>query len=97
MLVVLLVALLVFGPHRLPEIARNLGKAMRAFQQESQKATAIFREAVDEIDRSQRTSVPPVPSPTPGAGVVDRPDGEQSSPQDLAKELAPGAREHEDT
>ncbi|HEX9774180.1 MAG TPA: twin-arginine translocase TatA/TatE family subunit [Actinomycetota bacterium] len=48
LLMVLAVALLVFGPKRLPEIARNLGKAWRTFQVESQKATAVLREGLEE-------------------------------------------------
>ncbi|MFA5890452.1 MAG: twin-arginine translocase TatA/TatE family subunit [Actinomycetota bacterium] len=96
MFVVLLIALLVFGPQRLPEIARNLGKAVRAFQQESQKATAIFRDAVDEVDRSQRAAASP-PGPASGSGVIDIPASGGSAPQSPVAELAPGAREHEDT
>ena len=32
LLVILVVALLVIGPRRLPEVARGLGEAVRAFQ-----------------------------------------------------------------
>ena len=33
LLVILVIALLVIGPRRLPEVARGLGEAIRAFQE----------------------------------------------------------------
>lgn len=41
-------ALIVVGPKRLPEIARNLGKAWRTFQSESAKAREMFRDVIDD-------------------------------------------------
>ncbi|MDG2989765.1 TatA/E family twin arginine-targeting protein translocase [Candidatus Synechococcus calcipolaris G9] len=44
MVVILVVALLIFGPKKLPEIGRSLGKALRGFQDAS-------REFQDEVKR----------------------------------------------
>jgi TatA/E family protein of Tat protein translocase len=44
LLVVFLVVLLVFGPKRLPEIGRTMGKAFSAFK----KATMDLKEALDQ-------------------------------------------------
>jgi sec-independent protein translocase protein TatA len=44
LMVVFIVALLVFGPKRLPEIGRQLGKAMRSFKQ----ATMDLKDALDQ-------------------------------------------------
>lgn len=44
MVVILVVALLIFGPKKLPEIGRSLGKALRGFQEAS-------REFQDEVKR----------------------------------------------
>ncbi len=44
LMVVFFVALLVFGPKRLPEIGRQLGKAMRSFKQ----ATMDLKDALDQ-------------------------------------------------
>ncbi len=43
LLVVLVIALLVLGPKRLPEIARALGKGVREFR----KATTEIKESID--------------------------------------------------
>lgn len=44
LIVVFVVALLVFGPKRLPDIGRQLGKAVRGFKQ----ATMDLKDALDQ-------------------------------------------------
>jgi sec-independent protein translocase protein TatA len=65
LLVIVLIALLVFGPNKLPEIMRNLGKAWRTFQHETQKATNVLRESFDEVDQETPTTPGIVESPAP--------------------------------
>jgi TatA/E family protein of Tat protein translocase len=70
--VIVIVVLLVFGPDKLPEIMRNLGKAYRTFQDETQKAKDTLRESFE-----------PRANPTPpGPGIIDAPDesGEKPPP-----------------
>ena len=47
LLFILLIALLVFGPHRLPEIARALGQGIRKFKMAT---TELTRELTAEMD-----------------------------------------------
>jgi sec-independent protein translocase protein TatA len=64
-LVILVVALLVFGPDRLPELARNLGKGLAEFR----RASSDLRRTVLEAAEPQRTppaSPAALPPPTPG-------------------------------
>ena len=68
--VIVLIGLLVFGPNKLPEMMRNVGKGLRAFQQETQKATSILREGLDG------KPPPPAQPPATAAGVVDVPDAD---------------------
>jgi sec-independent protein translocase protein TatA len=62
--VIVLVVLLVFGPNKLPEIMRNLGKAYRVFQEETQKAANTLRESIET----------PATQTPPGPGIIDTPD-----------------------
>jgi TatA/E family protein of Tat protein translocase len=86
LLLVLVVGLLVFGPRRLPEIARNLGKAWRVFQDETRKAREVLKESLDEETRM-------VSDVMTEAGVVDHPDG-APKPKPRARKV-PSAREIE--
>lgn len=56
LLVILFIALLVFGPERLPEIARQIGKAVRDFQRLSSEATDVIREAIQEMEEPVKES-----------------------------------------
>ena len=64
LLVILVVALIVFGPTKLPELARSLGKAMNEFRRASNDLRASFNEAVEPP--APRPPVPPaIAAPTP--------------------------------
>ncbi len=47
-LVVMLLALIFFGPKKLPEIGRGLGQAMRELKRMSNEVTSAFEEAIEE-------------------------------------------------
>jgi sec-independent protein translocase protein TatA len=47
-LLILVIALLVFGPGKVPEVARGLGKALRQFNKFSSGLTAEFREEFEK-------------------------------------------------
>lgn len=70
-LVIAVVALLVFGPNRLPELGRSLGRALREFRRASQELREEVRKAVDEEE-------PPAPrSAGPTRGEAHRPEAEE--------------------
>ena len=47
-LLILVIVLMVFGPGKLPEIARTLGKAVREFRKYSSALTKDFREEFEK-------------------------------------------------
>ncbi len=67
-LVILVVALLVFGPDRLPELARNLGKGLAEFR----RASSDLRRSVLEAAEEPRPQPPAPPAALPPpAGPAD--------------------------
>jgi sec-independent protein translocase protein TatB len=56
LIVIAVVALLVFGPDRLPEVARNAAKMLQRFRAETQKSVDELKRAaeVQELDRELR-------------------------------------------
>jgi sec-independent protein translocase protein TatA len=72
LLFILVVALLVLGPKRLPEVGRSLGRGMRDFRQGMQgveaEAKSIFSDSHDETPAERVEAVvqaPPIPAVSP--------------------------------
>jgi TatA/E family protein of Tat protein translocase len=67
LLILLVVALIVFGPRKLPELGRSLGKSLQEFK----RASSDLRSTLDEEIRAEerRTVPPPAPAPTDPAGL----------------------------
>ena len=57
-LVILVVALLVLGPRKLPEIARSLGRGMAEFRRASNEFTRTLSASLDEPPEPKRPSAP---------------------------------------
>ena len=51
MIVVFIVVLVVFGPQKLPELARGLGKLMAEFRKASTEFKAAFEEEMRDLER----------------------------------------------
>ncbi|HAC62256.1 MAG TPA: twin-arginine translocase TatA/TatE family subunit [Cyanothece sp. UBA12306] len=52
MALILVIALLVFGPKKLPEIGRSLGKAIRGFQEASKEFEQEFKREAQNLEES---------------------------------------------
>lgn len=66
MLVIFVIALLVFGPTKLPQLARSLGRAMAEFRRASSDLRQTLVEATREESARPHAPEPPRPSPEPG-------------------------------
>jgi len=62
LLVILIVALIIFGPTRLPELARSLGKAMAEFRRASTDLRSTFDEAMREPSTRPAEAAPQPPT-----------------------------------
>jgi sec-independent protein translocase protein TatB len=54
MIVVFIIVLVVFGPQKLPELARGLGKLMAEFRKASTDFKSAFEEEMRDLDRQAR-------------------------------------------
>lgn len=85
LLVIAALALIVFGPKRLPEMARSVGKAVNEFRRQASDLKSEFDLSMDEDEAAEMTKAahanPPKPSqdpdpeppaePTPPPGGMD--------------------------
>src|SRR4030095_4813919 len=67
-LVILIVALLVFGPDRLPELARNLGKGLAEFRRASSDLRRSVLEGAGEPRQAPAAPAPPPAGRRAGVG-----------------------------
>ncbi len=89
LMVILVIALLVFGPGKMAEIGRELGKGVRDFRRATSDVTKEFNDALklDEPAKPAPAPAPPLaatcaaptPDPTPPAAPVSE-AAEPSSP-----------------
>jgi sec-independent protein translocase protein TatA len=78
MAVIAAIALLVFGPKRLPEMGKTLGRTLKGFQSASQEFEQEFRSALRTADDDTLTLAPPPVPPATALtpqGDVDLEDG----------------------
>jgi sec-independent protein translocase protein TatA len=72
MAVIAAIGLLVFGPKRLPELGKTLGRTLRGFQSASQEFEQEFRSAVGADAEPAVVPAPPVQAIAADAISVDR-------------------------
>ncbi|MEM6252607.1 MAG: TatA/E family twin arginine-targeting protein translocase [Cyanobacteria bacterium P01_D01_bin.156] len=89
MALIMMVALLVFGPKKLPEIGRSLGKAIKGFQDASKEFEDEFKK---EAERLEKTVTEPIKAtletPEPKALQPETADSEGASDTATATETA---------
>ncbi|YAI82014.1 MAG: TatA/E family twin arginine-targeting protein translocase [cyanobacterium endosymbiont of Rhopalodia sterrenbergii] len=52
MVLIFVISLLIFGPKKLPEIGRSLGKAIRSFQEASKEFENEFKREAQKLENS---------------------------------------------
>ena len=105
-LVVVVVALLVFGPKRLPEVGRQVGRGLRELRKVQETVQAELNEIIHADEPSSLSSAPAIsppspyrtsgtPNPSPGveAGATGAADavGTPTRPRAPSRYRTPGA------
>jgi len=74
LIVILVVALVVLGPQRLPELARTLGKALAEFRRQTSDIMDEFQVHTMLDDEPRPAAKPPVPAPPTEPRAAAKPD-----------------------
>ena len=73
LVVIFVIALIIFGPRKLPELGRSLGRSLSEFKRASNELRSSLEEEIRvEEDRESKTA-PPRATPSPEAAPEPRP------------------------
>jgi sec-independent protein translocase protein TatA len=92
LLIILVVALIVFGPRKLPELGRSLGKSLSEFKRASNELRSTLEEEVRLDEQKPRVQAPQSPG-TPDASATRTEAPVASEPPPAAADTV--AREHQ--
>jgi TatA/E family protein of Tat protein translocase len=70
LIIIFVIALIIFGPRKLPELGRSLGKSLSEFKRASNELKNTLEEEI-RLDE-QRAVVTPTPPADPPTPTVDR-------------------------
>ena len=70
MLVILVIALIIFGPRKLPELGKSLGRSLAEFKRASNDLKSTLEEEIRVEESTKRVESTPIP-PAPVAPPVD--------------------------
>jgi len=71
LVVIFVIALLIFGPRKLPELGKSLGRSINEFKRASNELRSTLEDEV-RLDE-QRASAAKNPTPTPATPALDEP------------------------
>jgi TatA/E family protein of Tat protein translocase len=93
MIFLFLFALILFGPKKLPEIGRQIGKALNEFKRASNEFKAQIESEISQLDieQSHQTILPPVQAPVGSIASGPRPPEDISVPETKSLAKAPDA------
>lgn len=74
MLVILVIALIIFGPRKLPELGKSLGKSLAEFKRASNELKSTLEEEIKvEEQQNAKRATPPTASLPAATAPVEQP------------------------
>jgi sec-independent protein translocase protein TatA len=74
LIIILVIALIIFGPRKLPELGKSLGKSINEFKRASADLQNTLEQEIKlEEQKTATEATPPPPSPQPGISVDEPP------------------------
>ena len=76
LIVIFVIALIIFGPRKLPEIGKSLGKSLAEFKKASNELRNTLEEEIRVEEQREQTKAappPPVSTPTPPVTHPEQP------------------------
>lgn len=90
LVIIFIVALVVFGPRKLPELGKSLGKGLAEFK----KASTELQRTLDEEIRSEEHRAPAASTPAPMAALPAAPTAAEHEITSQSETVARGEQAH---
>ncbi len=82
LIVIFVIALIIFGPRKLPELGKSLGRSISEFKRASNELRNTLEEEIRIDEQRQRTApATPAPEPTPEPAPATSSGPTESSPE----------------
>ena len=78
LIIILVIALIIFGPRKLPELGKSLGKSINEFKRASADLQNTLEQEIKLEEQKERVAPPP-PAPQPAPMVDDAPSVSRSA------------------
>jgi sec-independent protein translocase protein TatA len=89
LIIIFVIALIIFGPKKLPELGRSLGRSLNEFKRASNELKNTLEEEVRiEEQREQRAAEKAAPAAQPPAGTVSHAAARTEEPLPAADQSA---------
>ena len=79
LIVIFVIALIFFGPRKLPELGRSLGKSLSEFKKASNELRNTIEEEI-RLEEQRETAKPVAPASAPSTTAPAVPHAEESTP-----------------
>lgn len=89
MALIFVLALLVFGPKKLPEVGRSLGKAIRGFQEASKEFETEFKREAERIEKTISEPMKATLEPPEQKALQAKAEPNESKPIEPIAEVTP--------
>jgi sec-independent protein translocase protein TatA len=88
LIVIAIIALLIFGPRRLPEIGHSIGKAITEFRKGAREMTESFKEEVNAPSEAPKTTTaPPAMNPQAASTPLQATTFPSAQPEQVDKKF----------
>lgn len=89
LIMIMVLALLLFGPKKLPEIGKQVGKALGEFKRASNDLKRTIEDEMEKASDAVKIDDPPKAEPEKAAPALAPADGTISRPSETTKTPAP--------
>ncbi len=69
LIIIFVIALIIFGPRKLPELGRSLGKSLAEFKKASNELRNTLEEEIRIEEQKDTAAKQPAPAPAPAAAT----------------------------